>query len=60
MMKSEKGYAIVDVRTADEFASGYIKGAINIPNKTIGKGYLLIYSDIISFLIGFSKILKTL
>lgn len=29
-------YVILDVRRPDEFASGHIPGAINIPNETIG------------------------
>ena len=37
MMQSESGYVIVDVRRADEFASGHIPRAINIPNESIGK-----------------------
>lgn len=37
MMKSEKNYLIVDVRTPEEYAAGYIKHAINIPNETIDK-----------------------
>ena len=37
MMQSESGYVIVDVRRADEFASGHIPGAINIPNESIEK-----------------------
>ena len=37
MMESESGYVIVDVRRADEFASGHIPSAINIPNESIGK-----------------------
>lgn len=30
-------YVIVDVRREDEFASGHIPGAINIPNESIGQ-----------------------
>ena len=37
MMQSESGYVIVDVRRVDEFASGHIPGAINIPNESIDK-----------------------
>ena len=37
MMQSESSYVIVDVRRADEFASGHIPGAINIPNESIDK-----------------------
>jgi len=35
MMETETGYMILDVRTAEEYASGHIPGAINIPNETI-------------------------
>ena len=31
MMKEEKNYVILDVRTKEEYAEGYIDGAINIP-----------------------------
>ena len=37
MMQTESGYVIVDVRRADEFATGHIPGAINIPNESIDK-----------------------
>ena len=37
MMQSESGYVIVDVRRADEFASGHIPSAINIPNESINE-----------------------
>jgi len=36
MMSSETGYVILDVRTAAEYESGHIPGAVNIPNETIG------------------------
>lgn len=36
IMKEEKGYIILDVRTPEEFKSKHIPGAINIPNETIG------------------------
>ena len=36
MMDSETGYAIVDVRTQKEFASGHVPGAICVPNESIG------------------------
>ena len=35
LMAAQEGYAIVDVRTAQEYESGHIPGAINIPNETI-------------------------
>ena len=36
MMAEETGYIILDVRREDEFASGHIPNAINIPNESIG------------------------
>ena len=36
LMESESDYIILDVRTPGEYAEGHIKGAINIPNETIG------------------------
>ena len=36
MMSEETDYIILDVRRADEFASGHIPNAINIPNEDIG------------------------
>ncbi len=38
IMQIESGYIILDVRRADEFAEGHIKGAVNIPNESIGDG----------------------
>lgn len=35
-MKENTGYIILDVRTEEEFLQKHIKGAINIPNETIG------------------------
>ena len=35
MMQSETDYIILDVRTAQEYASGHIPGAVNKPNETI-------------------------
>ena len=37
MMAQETGYIILDVRRPDEFATGHIPGAINIPNESIGE-----------------------
>ncbi len=37
MMENEDGYIILDVRRSDEFASGHIPNAINIPNENIGE-----------------------
>ncbi|MDY4799842.1 MAG: rhodanese-like domain-containing protein, partial [Bullifex sp.] len=37
LMAESKGYVILDVRTAEEYRSGHIDGAICIPNETIGK-----------------------
>ena len=36
MMESESDYIILDVRHPDEFATGHIPNAINIPNESIG------------------------
>ena len=36
MMESESYYIILDVRRPDEFATGHIPNAINIPNESIG------------------------
>ena len=36
MMASESDYIILDVRRPDEFATGHIPNAINIPNESIG------------------------
>ena len=36
MMSKDDGHVVVDVRRADEFASGHIPGAILIPNEEIG------------------------
>ena len=36
IMEQESGYIILDVRRPDEFASGHIPNAINVPNETIG------------------------
>ena len=35
IMEQESGYIILDVRTPEEYASGHIPGAINIPNENI-------------------------
>ena len=35
-MESDKHYILLDVRRADEFESGHIPGAINLPNEKIG------------------------
>lgn len=40
MMNDSNNYIILDVRTKSEYESGHIKGAINIPNETIGKNTL--------------------
>ena len=36
MMKDEKNYIILDVRTPEEYLEGHIPGAINVPNEEIG------------------------
>ncbi|MBR4409886.1 MAG: rhodanese-like domain-containing protein [Firmicutes bacterium] len=37
LMNSEENYIILDVRRADEFASGHIPGAVNLANEVIGE-----------------------
>ena len=37
LMDAEEGYIILDVRRADEFASGHIPGAVNLANEIIGE-----------------------
>ena len=36
VMVTENNYVILDVRRPDEFDSGHIPGAINVPNESIG------------------------
>ena len=36
LMNKSENYILVDVRRIDEFNNGHIKGAINIPNESIG------------------------
>lgn len=36
IMQTEENYVILDVRTAQEFASGHIPGAVLLPNETSG------------------------
>ena len=36
MMERESGYIILDVRRPDEYATGHIPNAINVPNESIG------------------------
>lgn len=36
LMDSEEGYVILDVRTPEEYESGHIPGAVNVPNEEIG------------------------
>lgn len=38
IMDEQDNYIILDVRRPDEFASGHIPGAINVPNESIGEG----------------------
>lgn len=37
MMKNEKDYIILDVRTAEEYKEGHIPNAINVADETIGE-----------------------
>ena len=36
LMEADSDYILLDVRRDDEFEEGYIPGAINIPNESIG------------------------
>ena len=36
IMNTETDYIILDVRRPDEYTEGHIKGAINVPNESIG------------------------
>ena len=45
MMEEEADYIILDVRTKEEYASGHIPNAINIPNEVIGSEEILELPD---------------
>lgn len=45
IMQTEENYVILDVRTAQEFASGHIPGAVLLPNETIGTEDILLLPD---------------
>ena len=45
MMKNEKDYIILDVRTAEEYKEGHIPNAINVANETIGEEEIAELSD---------------
>ena len=44
-MEEETGYVILDVRTEEEYRSGHIPGAVNIPNETIGTEEIPLLQD---------------
>lgn len=45
LMKTEKDYIILDVRTEEEYQAGHIPNAICIPNETIGTGEIALLKD---------------
>ena len=45
IMQTEENYVILDVRTAQEFASGHIPGAVLLPNETIGTADIPLLPD---------------
>ena len=45
LMAHEKDYIILDVRREDEFAQKHIKGALNIPNESIGTSEIAALPD---------------
>ena len=45
IMQTEENYVILDVRTAQECASGHIPGAALLPNETIGTEDILLLPD---------------
>lgn len=45
LMREEEGYVILDVRTVSEFTEKHIKGAVNIPNETIGSEPIVALPD---------------
>lgn len=44
-METDEGFILLDVRRADEFASGHIPGAVNLPNEEIGKAEIPLLPD---------------
>lgn len=43
--ETETNYILLDVRTKEEYESGYIKGAINLPNEEIGDREIALLPD---------------
>lgn len=44
-METDEGFILLDVRRADEFASGHIPGAVNLPNEEIGNAEIPLLPD---------------
>ena len=44
-MANDEGYIMLDVRRADEFKTGHIPGAVNLPNEEIGSEEIAILPD---------------
>ena len=45
LMQTEENYIILDVRTKEEYESGHIPGAINLPNEEIAEAEISLLKD---------------
>ena len=44
-METDEGFILLDVRRTDEFASGHIPGAVNLPNEEIGNAEIPLQTE---------------